>query len=130
MANMYIISLKWVFMFRCILLINMLFEISGKHHKYLSLTQYPNARLINRSWAVYITDNRFSCFLTCLQVSQETTKVVWYSHHFKNFPQFIVIHIIKGFSILNEVEVFSGIPFFSLWSNKCRQFDPQFLCLY
>ena len=39
------------------------------------------------------------CFLTCIQVSQEADKVVWYSHLFKNFPQFIVIHTVKGFSI-------------------------------
>ena len=45
-----------------------------------------------------------SCFLTCMQVSQETGKVVWYSHLFKNFPHFVVIHIVKGFSIFNEAE--------------------------
>ena len=44
------------------------------------------------------------CFLTCIQVSQETGKVVWYSHLFKNFPQFVVIHTIRGFSIANEAE--------------------------
>ena len=32
------------------------------------------------------------CFLTCIQVSQEAGKVVWYSHLFKNYPQFVVIH--------------------------------------
>jgi len=31
--------------------------------------------------------------------------VVWYSYLFKNFPQFVVIHTVKGFSIVNEVEV-------------------------
>ena len=44
------------------------------------------------------------CFLTCIQVSQETNKVVSYSQLFKNFPQPVVIHIVKGFSILNEAE--------------------------
>ena len=44
------------------------------------------------------------CFLTCIQVSQEAGKVVWYSHHFQNFPQFFVIHTVKGFIILNEAE--------------------------
>ena len=50
------------------------------------------------------------CFLTCIQVSQEAGQVVWYSHHFQNFPQFVVIHTIKGFGIFNkaEVDVFSG----------------------
>ena len=28
------------------------------------------------------------CFLTCIQISQEASQVVWYSHFFKNFPQF------------------------------------------
>ena len=36
------------------------------------------------------------CFLTCIQVSQETGKVVWYSHLLKNFPQFVVIHTVKA----------------------------------
>ena len=40
-----------------------------------------------------------------MQVSQEAGKVVWYSHLFKNLPQFIVIHIVKTFSIVNEAEV-------------------------
>ena len=35
------------------------------------------------------------CFLTCIQVSQEAGQVVWYSHLFQNFPQFIVIHTVK-----------------------------------
>ena len=39
------------------------------------------------------------CFLTCIQVSQEAGQVVWYSHIFQNFPQFIVIHTVKGFGI-------------------------------
>ena len=45
------------------------------------------------------------CFLTCIQVSQEAGKVVWYSHLFKNFPQFVVIHTVKVFSVVNEAEV-------------------------
>ena len=44
------------------------------------------------------------CFLTCIQVSQETGKVVWYSHLLKNFPQFVVIHTVKGFSTVDEAE--------------------------
>ena len=31
--------------------------------------------------------------------------MVWYSHLFKNFPQFILIHTVKGFSVVNEAEV-------------------------
>ena len=44
-------------------------------------------------------------FLTHKQVSQRIGKVVWYSHLFKNFPQFVVIRIVKGFSVVNEAEV-------------------------
>ena len=45
------------------------------------------------------------CFLTCIQVSPETDQVVWYSHLFQNFPQFIVIHTVKGFGLVNKAEV-------------------------
>ena len=40
--------------------------------------------------------------------------VVWYSHLLKNFPQFVVIHIVKDFGIVNkaEVDVFVGLPYF------------------
>jgi len=40
--------------------------------------------------------------------------VVWYSHLFKNFPQFVMIHTIKGFSVVNEAEVavFLKLPCF------------------
>ena len=45
------------------------------------------------------------CFLTCIQISQEAGQVVWYSHLFQNFPQFIVIHRVKGFGIVNKERV-------------------------
>ena len=44
------------------------------------------------------------CFLTCISVSQEAGQVVWYAHIFQNFPQFIVIHTVKGFGIVNKAE--------------------------
>ena len=44
-------------------------------------------------------------FLTCTQISQEAGKVVWYSRLLKNFPQFVLIHTVKGFSIVNETDV-------------------------
>ena len=43
--------------------------------------------------------------LTCIQISQEADQVVWYSHLFQNFPQFIVSHTVKGFGIVNKAEV-------------------------
>ena len=45
------------------------------------------------------------CFLTYIQIPQEVDKVVWYSHLFKNFPLFVVIHTDKVFDIVNKVEV-------------------------
>ena len=45
------------------------------------------------------------CFLTCIQISQEAGQVVWYSHLLKNFPQSVVIHIVKGFGVVNKAEV-------------------------
>ena len=40
-----------------------------------------------------------------MQISQEAGQVVWYSHLFKNFPQFVVIHTVKGFGIVSTAEV-------------------------
>ena len=39
------------------------------------------------------------CFLACIQISQESGQAVWYSSLFQNFPQFVVIHTVKGFGI-------------------------------
>ena len=44
------------------------------------------------------------CILTCIQISQEAGKVVWYSIS-KNFPQFVVIHTVKGFGIVKKAEI-------------------------
>ena len=54
------------------------------------------------------------CFLTCIQVSQEADQVIWYSHLFQNFPQFIVIHTVKGLDILNKagIDVFLELSCF------------------
>ena len=45
------------------------------------------------------------CFLTCIQISKEAGEVVWYSHLLKNSPQFVVIHTVKDFGIVNKAEV-------------------------
>ena len=42
------------------------------------------------------------CFLTCIWVSQEAGQVVWFSHLFQNFPQFVVIHTVKDCGIVNK----------------------------
>ena len=52
------------------------------------------------------------CFLTYIQISQEAGKVVWYSHLFKNFPQFVVIHTVKGFGIVNKADIFLELSCF------------------
>ena len=45
------------------------------------------------------------CFLTCIWISQDAAQLVWYSHLFQNFPQFIVIHTVEGFGIGNKAEI-------------------------
>ena len=56
--------------------------------------------------------------MTSTQVSQDTGKVVWYSHLSKNFPQFVVIYTVKGFSIVNETEIDVFLEF------SCFFYDP------
>ena len=43
--------------------------------------------------------------MTCVQISQEAGKAVWYSHLLQSFPQFVAIHTVKGFGIINKAEV-------------------------
>ena len=54
------------------------------------------------------------CFLTGIQIYQEAGNMVWSSHLLKNFPQFVVTHTVKGFSVVSEaeVEVFLEFPCF------------------
>ena len=62
----------------------------------------------------------FNCrFLTYIQTCLEKGKVIWYSHFLKNFPEFVMVHILKGFSIISEADgnVFLGIP--------CFLYDPM-----
>ena len=46
---------------------------------------------------------------------QEAGQVVWYAHLFQNFPQFVVIHTVKGFNIVNEAEVDVFLEFSSFY---------------
>ena len=48
------------------------------------------------------------CFLTCIQIPQEAGQVVRHSHHFKNFPEFVVVHTIKSFGIVNKAVLLPG----------------------
>ena len=61
---------------------------------------FPNLEPVCRSMS-----SSNCCFLTYIQISQEAGQVVWYSHCLKNFPQFIVIHTVKGFGIVNKAKV-------------------------
>ena len=64
--------------------------------------------------------SRSNCsFFICIQVSQEAGKVVQYSHLLKNFPQFAVIHTVKGFSIVSEAEVDV------FWNSLVFFYDPE-----
>ena len=68
---------------------------------------------------VHISMSAFNCcFLTYIWVSHVEDKVVWYSHLFKNFPQFVVIHTVEGFSVVNEAEVHVLLQF------SCFLYDP------
>ena len=58
------------------------------------------------------------CFLTCIQIFQEAGKVVWYSHLLKNFPQFVVIHTVKVFGVVNKAEIDVFLELF------CFFYDP------
>ena len=66
------------------------------------------------------------CFLTCIQIFQEGGQVFWYSLLLKNFPEFVVVHTVKGFGIVNKTEVdiflelscfFDDPPDVDLWST-------------
>ena len=73
---------------------------------------FPNFELVCCS----MSDSNY-CFLICIQVSQETGKVVWYSHLLKSFPQFVVIHTVKGFRVVNEA-IYAFLKFL------CFLYDP------
>ena len=45
------------------------------------------------------------CFLICIHIFQEAGQVVWYSHLFQNFPQFVVIHTVTGFVVVNKAKI-------------------------
>ena len=56
------------------------------------------------------------CFMTCIRISQEAGQVVWYSHLFQNFPQFVT-HTVKAFGVVNKAEV-------DVFLNSCFFDDP------
>ena len=70
------------------------------------------------------------CLSTCIQISQEASKLVWYTHLLKNFPQFVV-QTVKGFGIVNKAEgdIFLELSCFSM-IQRMLAFDLWFLCLF
>ena len=70
------------------------------------MTIYSLGVLLSQFGTVSCSMSSYNCcFLTCIQISQEASQVVWYSHLFENFPQFIVIHTVKGFGIVKKAEI-------------------------
>ena len=67
-----------------------------------------------------------------MQVSQGAGQVVWYSHLFQNFPQFIVIHTVKGFGIVNKAEADVFLELFCVFDDPMDvgDFDFWFLCAF
>ena len=59
------------------------------------------------------------CFLTHTEVSQEAGKMVWYSRLSKSFPQFVLIQTVKGFTVVNEMEIDVFLKF------PCLLYNPE-----
>ena len=93
---------------------------------YIYSNSFPNLEPVRCSMS-----SPNSCFLTWIEISQETGKLVWYSHLLKNFLQFVVIHTLKGFSVVNEAEVdvffWNSLAFSMI--QQMLQFDLWFLFL-
>ena len=69
--------------------------------------------------------------MTCIQISQEAGKVVWYSH-LLNFPQFVVIHTVKGFGIVKTTTILVGVKYLMVLVCASRVTDDiehLFICL-
>ena len=69
------------------------------------MTIYSLEVLLSQFGTSLLFHLQFCFFLTCIQISQEVGQVVWYSYLLKNFPQFVVIHKVKGFGIVNNIEL-------------------------
>ena len=80
---------------------------------------YSSPNLVPECCSVSTTN---CCFLTCIQISQKAGKVVWYSHLLKNFPQFVAVHTVKGFGIVNKAEVDVFLEF------SCFFYDTRDVC--
>ena len=91
------------------------YKLNKQGVKYTALTcSFPNSEPVH-----CFMSNSNTCFLTCIQISQKAGQVVWHSHLFKNFPQFVLIHTVKGFSMVNEAEVEDFLEL------SCLFYDPM-----
>ena len=80
---------------------------------------------------VYCSMSGFNCcFLTCIQISQETGQVVWYSHLFKHFPPFVVIHTVKVRLVKPMVfpVVMHGCESWTIKKAECWRIDAFLWC--
>ena len=77
------------------------------HMMYSAYKLHKQSDNIQRSHTPFPVLNSLNyCFLICIQISQVAGKEVCYSHLFKNFPQLVVIHTVKGFNVVDEADVF------------------------
>ena len=94
---------------------------------YLRLLIFLLAILI--PWCSMSSSN--CCFFNSIQISQEAGYVVWYSHLFQNFPQFIVIQSQRlCHSQESRNRCFSGTLLLFPWSSGYWQLDLWFFCLF
>ena len=101
------------------------------------MTMYSLDLLFSQFWTSPLFCVWFELLLLDLHTGfSKAGKVVWYSHHLKNFPQFVVIHTIIGFRVVSKAEVdvlliniSEKFPLLFLWSNGGWQFDNTKLSL-
>ena len=66
------------------------------------------------------TSSSNCCVLSCVPISQEEGQTVWYSHLLKNFPQFVLIHTVKGFDTVNKATPLELSCFFDDPADVCN----------
>ena len=83
------------------------------------MTIYSLAILLSQFGTSLLFHVQFWLLPLVLHTGFSEGKMVWYSHLFKNFSQFVVINTVKGFSIVNEAEVGVFLEF------PCFLYDPM-----
>ena len=81
-------------------------EQSGAQRSGLEISLALTYSFPNLEPVCYSMSGSNYCFLTCMRISQEAGKVIWYSHLLKNFPQFVMIHMVRSdFSVVSEADI-------------------------